>query len=327
MEADEIGVVLSRASELRSKINNCIERASAQDQDEDDDISEGGSGTTTGKMSELVKVNEEQRRWLETGGDIEVDSLINIRDALDSLEEQLACLQALQQQQRLERDATLAELDESRRILVKKLKDYRGKDLEVIQEACAFAGEPVEQKDDILLPPYGRRLPESFISPAYHYSPPLHSEHSARRKNVSAEHSFVTGNGRQETENGDSAESEEVSSQSNNRTAKKQTNGFVHIIGLTTKAVLIVGSVISVLTLASFEPKLRRSVPSLKLSELLPRPMNIPSIQSKADVPNQCPPGKVLLIEDGIPRCFVKERVEVPFEPVVRAPDISYGCG
>lgn len=322
MEADEIGVVLSRASELRSKINNCIERASAQD--EDDDISEGGSGTTTGKMSELVKVNEDQSRWLETGGDIEVDSLINIRDALDSLEEQLACLQALQQQQRLERDATLAELDESRRILVKKLKDYRGKDLEVIQEACAFAGEPVEQKDDILLPPYGRRLPESFISPAYQYSPPLHSAHSARRKN---DHSFVTGNERQETENGDSAESEEVSSHINNRPAKKQTNAFMQIIGLTTKAVLVVGSVISVLTLASFEPKLRRSVPSLKLSELLPRRMNVPSIQSKVDVPNKCPPGKVLLIEDGIPRCFVKERVEVPFEPVVRAPDISYGCG
>jgi len=325
MEADEIGVVLSRASELRSKINNCIERASAQD--EDDDISEGGSGTTTGKTSELVKVDEEQRRWLEMGGDMEVDSLINIRDALDSLEEQLACLQALQQQQRLERDATLAELDESRRILVKKLKEYRGKDLEVIQEACAFAGEPVEQRDDILLPPYGRRLPESFISSVHHYSPPLYSAHSARRRNVSAEHSFMTGNERQETENDDSAESkEEVSSQINNQNAKKLINGFGQIIGLTTKAVLVIASVISVLTLASFEPKLRRSVPS-KLSEVLPRRMNIPSIQSKAHVPSECPPGKVLLIEDGIPRCFVKERVEVPFEPVVKAPDISYGCG
>lgn len=325
MEADDIGVVLSRASELRSKINNCIERASAQD--EDDDISERASGSTTGKTSDLVKVNEEQRRWLETGGDIEVDSLINVRDALDSLEEQLACLQALQQQQRLERDATLAELDESRRILVKKLKEYRGKDLEIIQEACAFAGEPVEQRDDILLPPYGRRLPESFVSSVYHYSPPLHSAHSARRRNVSAEHSFMTGNERQETENEDSAESkEEVNSRINNGNAKKLTNGFGQIIGLTTKAVLVVASVISVLTLASFEPKLRRSVP-LKLSELLPRRIEIPSIKSKADVPNKCPPGKVLLIEDGIPRCFVKERVEVPFEPVVEAPDISYGFG
>eukprot|EP01018_Ginkgo_biloba_P032124 Gb_32175 [translate_table: standard] len=103
MDGDEIGVVLSRASELRSKINNCIQRASSQDDDDDDDdmasptiISEPHSsdgGTTRDRNSELVKINEEQRKW-GTSGDVESQGLMTIRDALASLQEQLLCLQA-----------------------------------------------------------------------------------------------------------------------------------------------------------------------------------------------------------------------------------------
>eukprot|EP01018_Ginkgo_biloba_P032126 Gb_32173 [translate_table: standard] len=228
----------------------------------------------------------------------------------------------------MEREATLADLDESRRILLKKLKEYRGTELEVIQEACAFAGEPVEQMDDLLLPPYPRRLPESFTSSVDDYSPLQPSANSARRRNVSAQPFFLTDDERRENEHEDCDESNgDFRPQVNKGNTKRLANGIRQVIGLTTKAVLVLASVISVFTLAHIEPKLRRRNAPLKISDLLPKRIETTTTQQKAVVPTKCPPGKVLLIEDGVPRCFVKERVEVPFEAVVKAPDISYGCG
>lgn len=155
MEGDEIGIVLSRASELRSKINNCIDKARRR--------SEDGEG-------------DDRSRSLDEGGgeaDDEAESLLNIRDALESLEEQLVSLQALQQQQRYEREATLAEIDHSRKVLLKKLKEYKGEDLEVIHEASAFASETVEHNDDLLLPPYPSRPPHSLVSDNLSLTPPF----------------------------------------------------------------------------------------------------------------------------------------------------------
>lgn len=40
-----------------------------------------------------------------------------------------------------------------------------------------------------------------------------------------------------------------------------------------------------------------------------------------------CPPGKVLVVEDGETRCLVKERVEIPFMYVATTPDVNYWCG
>ncbi|KAH9302782.1 hypothetical protein KI387_014365, partial [Taxus chinensis] len=233
----------------------------------------------------------------------------------------------LQQRQCLEREATLTELDESRKVLINNLKEYRGTELEVIQETCAFAGGAVEQRDNIVLPPYGGHLPGSFFS-SVDESRPLHSAHSVRRRNLSTQQSYVTGDEKQESEHGDYDDRGESSSPViNNGTAKKMASGMGHIIGLTTKVVLVVASVISVFTLARSEPKIRTSG-SLKISGLLPkRRIEIPPKQPKVDAAPRCPPGKVLLMEDGIPRCFVRERVEVPFEPIIKVPDVSYGCG
>lgn len=129
MEPEEIAVVLARASELHSKLSDAI-----------------GSFADDASSS--------ARKDLQNGDSTaEARGLAAIRDALEVLEEQLESLQALQQQQRAERDAGLAEIEESRRVFLTRLKDYRGRELEIVQESLAFAGGSVPDKDD--LPPPG----------------------------------------------------------------------------------------------------------------------------------------------------------------------------
>jgi hypothetical protein len=69
--------------------------------------------------------------------------------------------QAVQQKQRAEKDMALAELEESRGILLGLLKKHRGHEWEVVCEALAFAGEPVDEREDLPLPPY----PMSTVNP------------------------------------------------------------------------------------------------------------------------------------------------------------------
>ncbi|KAI5082897.1 hypothetical protein GOP47_0002640 [Adiantum capillus-veneris] len=86
---------------------------------------------------------------------LEARSLASIRDALIVLEEQLECLQTLPDQRREEKKATLAELEESREILLRRLKQHRGgRELAVIEEAYSFVGEANEGEDKLLLRSY-----------------------------------------------------------------------------------------------------------------------------------------------------------------------------
>lgn len=81
MEGEEIGLVLARASELRTKITDCIGRG-------------GGDELQRGRRAE----EDEEERGGEGEGEEEeeeeeAESLLSIRDALESLEQQLASLQ------------------------------------------------------------------------------------------------------------------------------------------------------------------------------------------------------------------------------------------
>ncbi|KAI3704037.1 hypothetical protein L1987_74243 [Smallanthus sonchifolius] len=51
------------------------------------------------------------------------------------------------------------------------------------------------------------------------------------------------------------------------------------------------------------------------------------NIKDERGMKGGCPPGKVLVVEDGKTRCLVKERVEIAFVSVTTTPDVSYGCG
>ncbi|KAJ3706085.1 hypothetical protein LUZ61_009790 [Rhynchospora tenuis] len=130
MEGAEIGLVLAHAAELRLKISDCIRR------------NRGSEGLEKSERDDEERDEEgEEEEREEDGGDDEQEALLAICDALKSLEDQLAQLQDLQQQQRYERETILSQIDRSRRVLLTKLREYKGQDWEIINEAAAFAGE------------------------------------------------------------------------------------------------------------------------------------------------------------------------------------------
>ncbi|KAJ7959274.1 Plastid division protein PDV1 [Quillaja saponaria] len=71
----------------------------------------------------------------------EAKSLNLIRTALENLEDQLEFFHTIQIQQRAERDAAFARLEQSRIILAMRLAEHHGKNYKVIEEPMAFAGD------------------------------------------------------------------------------------------------------------------------------------------------------------------------------------------
>ncbi|KAI7725509.1 hypothetical protein M8C21_007051 [Ambrosia artemisiifolia] len=71
----------------------------------------------------------------------EAKSLNSIRTALENLEDQLHFFHTVQTQQRAERDAAIARLEQSRIVLALRLAEHHGKKYKVIEEARAFVGE------------------------------------------------------------------------------------------------------------------------------------------------------------------------------------------
>lgn len=287
MEEDRIGLVLVRVSELRSKITNCIQKAFS--------IGENEEAGKRLKGSEAAGPDAE-----DDDVDEEADSLLNIRDALESLESQLAALQALQEQQLYEKESALAAIRFGQKKLLEKLKEYKGEELEVVQEAIAFAGETVEDNNDLLLPPYPSRPSRSAVSDKDYLS-------------------FLS-HGRKTTPNGVKNEvGEEGAHESQKdemfRDPRKPVSRVKAWIGTVAKAAITVAGVISVITLAGYEPRLKKR-----------------GIQQEknGNGVRECPPGKVPVVgENGEIRCLVKTRVLIPFENVKPGPfpDFDYGRG
>ncbi|KAM6541730.1 hypothetical protein CsatB_006177 [Cannabis sativa] len=295
MEEEGIGLVLARATELRLKIGNCIHKATSPRKFQDDLLLEKENGVHGGGLGE-----EEE----EEGEEEEAQRLLSICDALESLETQLSSLQALQQQQRYEREVALTEIEQSRKALLDKLKEYKGDELEVINEASAFAGETVDQNNDLLLPPYPTRAP-----------------HSLRRGNsylpqFSSMQKFVQ-NGVVSVEPENGGKKNTSDSEQN-----KSSRGLGFFLGAAAKTVFTIVGVVSVLSLSGFGPKFFYRDTSLKISSSFHQPVSEEK-RSNAD----CPPGRILVVENGEARCLVKERVEVPFSSAATKPDVNYGCG
>lgn len=83
MDEDRIGLVLAKTSELKSKIISCIHKAASNVERESEE--------RESKEPETTPDAENQ----ENDGEEEAESLLNIKDALDSLEAQLSSLQVL----------------------------------------------------------------------------------------------------------------------------------------------------------------------------------------------------------------------------------------
>uniref|UniRef100_A0A7N0TE66 Plastid division protein PDV2 n=1 Tax=Kalanchoe fedtschenkoi TaxID=63787 RepID=A0A7N0TE66_KALFE len=254
MDDEGIGIVLAKATELRSKINNCIDKASSTPR----------SPRINGGAAKLLvngKDPDPDEEELQ-----EAESLMSIRDALESLESQLASLQELQQQQRYERESALAEIDYSRKMLLNKLKDYKGKDLEVIHEASAFASESVEHSNDLLLPPYPTRLPRPLVL-ENGYASHFTLDKSARNGVLS--NGLTSEAKRQENETRPGARS--------------SWRGLRILFGSAAKMVLTVVGVVSILNMAGFEPRIKRRGSQAKFLSFFALPA--PEILERRAVP------------------------------------------
>ncbi|XP_009771807.1 plastid division protein PDV2 [Nicotiana tabacum] len=289
MDEDRIGLVLARISELRVEITNCIHKASKK---LDDEEVESANGT-----------NPEAEE-----DDEAVDCLLKIKDALESLEAQVSSLQALQEQQWYEKEAALSEIGYSQEKLLQTLKGYKGKEFRVIHEAIAFVSETVEDNNDLLLPPYPSRPSRAMVSDKG-YGAHLPSARKFTQNGVTGSHNHDS---RKDLDEANRERSEPKS-------PLKMVKFFVSAAA---KTALTVVGVISVLTLAGFEPQLKKRDNQLKVANLFQQLAN-----REATMFVECPPGKVPVVENGETRCVVKERVEIPFESVVATPDVNYGCG
>lgn len=284
-EEEGIALVLSRASELRSKITNCIHNSSSS------------LDSTTQTLAAAATPNTDYEDEEE-----ETESLLNIRDSLEALEAQLSSLQALQQQQWYEKEASLAEIDYSRKKLLQKLKAYKGEELEVIHEATAFASSTVEMdNNDLLLPPYPTR-PTSSLAPDNGYL---------------SHFSVTTKIPQNELPNGDPKGSVVESK------FKSSSKGLRRVIVAAAKTVFTFVGFIAVMHLSGFEPRFNRRGNEFKALDMAQEQGN----EKKTETMIECPPGKVMVVENGVTRCLVKERVEIPFKSAVTLPDVSYGWG
>ncbi|KAJ4836061.1 hypothetical protein Tsubulata_008962 [Turnera subulata] len=310
VQQEGVEAVLAKAIELRIKVNNCIHKATSANNSpsfrNNSNVSKLKEGFEDGGAianGEKKKENPDGELLTEAEEDEEAERLLHIRDALESLEHQLSNLQALQQQQRYEKEVALSEIEHSRKVLLDKLKEYKGDDLEVIQEASAFVGETVEHNTDLLLPPYPIRPPHSVVD--NQYMPLLHAARKSVRNGAVSIEAMKKLN-----------DSEDNQAQTTPKTPNKRLG---HIIGTAAKTVVTLVGVISVLSMSGVGGKRRIPFNILGLFQ-----------QSSAEDKERvvlCPPGRVLVLENGEARCIVKERVAIPFESAVARPDVNYGSG
>ncbi|KAL0340998.1 UNVERIFIED_CONTAM: Plastid division protein PDV1 [Sesamum radiatum] len=154
MEVDEIEAVLEKIWDLHDKLSDAIHSISrahflnsiknlTRKSDEfyfhkkkksadDDAENKGGSGFVFVKE---FRVDEDEPAVQEA------KSLYAIRTALENLEDQFEFFHTVQTQQRAERDAAVARLEQSRIILAMRLAEHQGKKYKVIEEAQALVGD------------------------------------------------------------------------------------------------------------------------------------------------------------------------------------------
>ncbi|OEL25107.1 Plastid division protein PDV2 [Dichanthelium oligosanthes] len=290
MEGEEIGLVLARASELRSRISaaarteEAVKRLGAAGEDEEEQ-------------------GEEQEE--------EMESLVGISEALESLERQLASLQDLQHQQRYERETILSQIDRSRRSLLGKLKEYKGQDCEVIHEAAAFAGEKIEHDDGLILPPYSNHVTNSFVLDDLY---PLN--YVSKPKCL---HNGLGSDGMVQ----DVTRTNGLENRNTGTSNRSLLGGIGSFIGWMAKTAVMVVGAVSIMKGAGYEPVIGTNSIKLDISGLFGKTSTSREDQSG----RRCPPGQVMVLEDGRAHCVVKERVEVPFGTNLASPDASYGLG
>ncbi|WOL08300.1 hypothetical protein Cni_G17053 [Canna indica] len=151
MEMEEVEAVLERIWELHDKISDAIHGISRSQFIRSVKSSRGGreplqppatvaadGGDGKGGFVFVKDFRAEEEDGVAMA---EVRSLNAIRTALENLEDQLEFFHTVQSQQRAERDAAIARLEQSRIILAMRLADHQGRKYKFIDEAVAFVGD------------------------------------------------------------------------------------------------------------------------------------------------------------------------------------------
>lgn len=99
---------------------------------------------------------------------VEAKSLNAIRTALENLEDQLEFFHTVQIQQRAERDAAIARIEQSRIILALRLAEHHGKRYKVIEEAMDFVGD-VRGGSNCFISPENLSCPQASAPSADHF--------------------------------------------------------------------------------------------------------------------------------------------------------------
>ncbi|KAG0541494.1 hypothetical protein BDA96_02G021400 [Sorghum bicolor] len=302
MEGEEIGLVLARASDLRTRISACAAGAGA------------GAPCPRRDAEEAVERLGAAGDDEEGTEEVVVESLVGISDALESLERQLAALQDLQHQQRYERETILSQIDRSRQSLLTKLKEYKGQDCDVIHEAAAFAGEKIEHDDGLILPPYSNHVTNSFVlDDLYPLSYMSKSKHlrNGLDSNATAQ---------------DGTRTNGLGSRNTGTTKRSFGRGIGAFIGWVAKTAVMVVGAVSIMKAAGYEPVMGQNTIKLDIAGLFGGGKQVNSGEEQS-APLRCPPGKVMVLENGRAHCVVKERVEIPFDAVLAPPSSRYGLG
>lgn len=207
----------------------------------------------------------------------------------------------------------MGQIDRSRRSLLNKLKEYKGQDCEVIHEAAAFAGEKIEHDDVLILAPYSDHVTNTLVLDDLY---PLNflSNKSKHSQNG------LDPNGTTQNDTRSNGLEDRNTSTSNHGSKR----GIGSFIGWMAKAAVVVVGVVSFMKAAGYEPVIVRNSVKLDVGRLFAKRAGGEQEQSST---LRCPPGKVMVLEDGRAHCVVKERVEVPFDANLAAPSASYGLG
>lgn len=309
-------MVLSQASKLHAKIDDAIERVLNYDTE------------INGKKADPV-VDGEQGRFANGGkssgtqmgvdGVKEARSLSSIRDALEILEDQLDCLQVLQEQQQADREAALLDLEESKRIFLERLRHHQGKEKEVVEEALAFVGEPVHENDNSHRPSHPRFSPENASFTHSDKEHPTYYEdmdHSLKNDAIKSlgwreddKEEMVSGLENQTCKGvppdvciqNDQTESKGKLFRVLCHSIQRLQKPVCHAVSLAAKTALIVASVVTVMTLTNVgKNNLRKgnvhkahSAPSAKAISSQPTGKNLHLLE-------ECQPGKVTSHNDSI---------------------------
>ncbi|KAI3888476.1 hypothetical protein MKX03_015106 [Papaver bracteatum] len=157
MEIEEIEAVLEKIWDLHDKLSDAIHSISrshflnsiktlkksddvyfARDNNEKKKPTNNHNSNGNEERNGFVFMKE--YRLVDDAAIAEAKSLNAIRAALENLEDQLEFFHTVQTQQRVERDAAIARLEQSRVVLAMRLADHHGKQYRVIEEALAFVG-------------------------------------------------------------------------------------------------------------------------------------------------------------------------------------------